>query len=157
MESVTCPIELPQVVKFARALGEADPVYEDMDAAVEQGFRSVLTPPTFTQGLPRFFSKDVRVVEEDQSSGVSNRGEPFKQIGGSLHGEQHFEYFVDVCVGDVLTATTSVRRTWQKSGKSGTRNFLERVTEYHDESGVLVVRSTAVLVSRKTVAISGDA
>jgi acyl dehydratase len=65
--------------------------------------------------------------------------------GTGLHAEQHYEYHRPLRVGDVLTATTTPGRRWEKQGRrAGTLVFGETITEYRDQNGELVVTARSV-------------
>jgi acyl dehydratase len=77
--------------------------------------------------------------------------------GSGLHAEQHYTYHRPVRVGDVLTATTTPGRRWEKQGRrAGVLVFAESVTEYRDQRGELVVTARGVAV-RTERAVSTDA
>ena len=64
---------------------------------------------------------------------------------GGLHAEQHYEYHRPLRAGDVLTAETKPGKTWEKESKrAGKLMFSERVTEYRDQNGELVVTARGV-------------
>jgi hypothetical protein len=65
--------------------------------------------------------------------------------GGGLHAEQHFEYHRHLRPGDVLTAKYGEGRSWEKQSKrAGLLKFSERVTEYYDQNGELVLTARSV-------------
>jgi acyl dehydratase len=77
--------------------------------------------------------------------------------GSGLHAEQHYTYHRPVRVGDVLTATTTPGKRWEKQGRrAGVLVFAETVTEYRDQQGELVVTARSVAV-RTERAVSTDA
>ena len=49
----------------------------------------------------------------------------------------------------VLSATEREGRTWQKTGRSGTLQFSEWITEYVDADGLPVVTATSVGVQQQ--------
>jgi len=67
---------------------------------------------------------------------------------GGLHAEQHYEYHLPVHPGDVLTAETKPGNTWERESKrAGKLTFRERVTEYRNQRGELVVTARGVGVT----------
>ena len=76
--------------------------------------------------------------------------------GSGLHAEQHYTYHRPVRVGDVLTATTTPGKRWEKQGRrAGVLVFAESVTEYRDQQGELVVTARSVAV-RTERAVSSE-
>ena len=72
-----------------------------------------------------------------------------------LHAEQHFEYFIPIRAGEVLTATTREGGTWTKLNRRGERlEFHDLITEFFDGTGALVVRSRAVEVRTKVAPVT---
>jgi acyl dehydratase len=146
------PIETGQILLFARAIGDANPIYADPERAI--------APPTFVQSSahydpdyplrPRFGEPWFGSGKTPSGGRRGDRAHGSDQGGGtSLHAEQHFTYHRPVRAGEVLTVETREGRTWEKHGKrAGTLQFRELVTEYRDASGELVV--TARMVGVRT-------
>jgi hypothetical protein len=132
--SVRLPVEAVQIMLFARSIGDENPAFVELACADE-----MVAPPTFTETLQHFipgyeFRPDPRrpwIGSEPTAMGVARQSAA--EI--TLHAEQHFEYHTDVRPGDVLTATTRAGKTWEKSGRSGTLRFFERITEFRKQSG----------------------
>lgn len=169
------PIEAGHVLMFARAIGEENPAYSDPGHA---GAGGPLAPPTFTiaaaqwdpdyplrphAGRPWHGSGATPGGPAPQRPAAQTRptsptdqdGEPARTAGtrpapaGGLRAEQHFTYHRPLRVGDVLHATTVPGRTWEKSGRTGSLRFAERITEYRDDAGELVVTARHVGVRRE--------
>ena len=153
------PVEAGHIMLFARAIGDANPVYY----GALTGEEDVPAPPTFVQasaqfdpdyflrpkiGEPWFGSgRDATgVVREDGGGGAGGGG------GGGLHAEQHYQYHRPLRAGDVLTATVRDGETWEKQGRRGGKLlFAETITEYRDQAGELVVTARAVGVRTEKV------
>ncbi|RFA11084.1 hypothetical protein B7R54_04285 [Subtercola boreus] len=141
-------VEPLQILLFARAIGDENPAYVETPA---------LAPPTFTQTLqhvlPDYEFRPRMNEPWIGTGGVADRspaeagptGET--ATGATLHAEQSFEYHRPIVAGDVLLATTRDGRSWQKEGRRGTMAFFERITEFRDGDGELVVTSTLVGVT----------
>jgi hypothetical protein len=144
-DHVTFPVESVHVMMFARAVGHPE-------AHVSPGDGRSPAPPTFTEARQHFVPDYAWRPRTDrpwigsgsQSSGVE--GEVSEEV--VLHAEQHFEYRRHVTVGDVLTSTTKPGRTWHKVSRHGHRlTFRERIDEFVDAGGDIVVTSTVVEVA----------
>src|SRR3954469_4599427 len=150
------PIEAGHVMMFARAIGDPNPVYTDVDAAAASGVGAIPAPPTFVTasaqfdpdyplrpkpGEPWFGSgRNATGAVATGSSGGSGGG------GTSLPPEQHYEYPRPLVVGDVLHARGRQGGQWEKQGRSGTLKFTELVTEYLDEHDEVVITARTVAV-----------
>lgn len=152
------PIEAGHVLAFARAVGDPNPVFVDADAAANAGLAGVAAPPTFVQAGAQFDPDYALRPRPDVPWFGSGSGPGFANSnGGGLHAEQHFEYHRPLLVGDVLTASSTEGRTWEKTGRRGGRlTFFERVTVYRDASGEPVVTARLVGVTTEKTG-QGDA
>jgi acyl dehydratase len=74
-----------------------------------------------------------------------------------LHGEQSFDYYAPVSVGDVLHATGAVTGTHDKPSSDGHHlsRYLVVRTEYHRPDGELVLAQTATILHRGPTRASG--
>jgi hypothetical protein len=137
------PVEAGHMLAFARALGAADP-----DGRLP-GVGDV-APPTFAIADAQFdpdYALRPRSGTAWHGSG-SDAGLVTEGAGG-LHAEQHFVYHRPIRVGDVLVPTSRPGETWEKQGRSGRLRFRERITEFRDEAGRLVVTAVSVSVLRE--------
>ena len=146
------PVEASHILMFARAVGDPNPVYDPSQTAPEE----MVAPPTFAQASAQFdpdYFLRPKIGEPwfgsgREPSGIKRdkkEGESSGSASGGLHAEQHYEYHRPLRAGDVLTATTTPGKTWEKEGKrSGKLVFSESVTEYRDQKGELVVTARGV-------------
>lgn len=147
------PIEEGHIMMFARAVGDANPIYHDRDAAADSDVGGIIAPPTFAQASAQFdpdYSLRPKIGQPWFGSGKEPTGNPGGSReggggGGFLHAEQHFEYHRHLRPGDVLSATTRPGKTWEKEGKrSGKLSFSESITEYRDQNDQLVITARSV-------------
>lgn len=149
------PIEAGHIMMFARAIGDKNPIYYDENYAKTTEARGIIAPPTFVQAGAQFdpdYYLRPKIGEPWFGSGKEPTGikEPGDaDIRSGLHAEQHFEYHRHLRPGDVLRAETREGKSWEKEGKRGGKLlFNERITEYRDQNGELVI--TARMVGVKT-------
>lgn len=151
VKTVTFPVEASHILMFARAIGDTNPVYADADATVSEGTGGILAPPTFGQAVAQFdpeYHLRPRPDEPWFGSGKTPSGVDKPKSLGGLHAEQHFEYLRPLRPGDVLTAEYRDGETWEKESKrAGRLTFRERIVEYRDRSGELVLRARSVGVT----------
>jgi acyl dehydratase len=119
---------------FARATGQTDPRYTDLDRAKQAGHRDLPVPPTF------FFSIDLEPADPFRS--LTDLGIDLRTV---LHGEQEFSYHRMAYAGDELAARSRVTDIYEKKG--GALQFLVRETTVTDQDGALVatLRGTTVI------------
>lgn len=144
------PVEAGQIMLFARAVGDPNPVYHDPEAAGRSDAGGIIAPPTFVMAGAHYdpgYPLRPRPDEPWFGSARDASGVAQSQSGGAVHGEQHFTYHRQVRPGDVLTVATRPGRTWQKaSRRGGTLHLSEMITEYRDEGGEPVVTARTVVV-----------
>ena len=148
------PVEASHILMFARSVGDDNPVYSAADAAAKTEAGGIIAPPTFAQASAQFdpdYGLRPKIGQPWFGSGKEPTGikrEPGgggRGGGGGLHAEQHFEYHRHLRPGDVLTATTSPGKTWEReSARAGKLVFSETVTEYRDQNGELVITARGV-------------
>jgi len=117
------------VAEFARALGDPEPAYQGGTA-----------PPTY----PIAF----------MTQALAGGAQAFLELGLDfmtlVHGEQEFEYARPARAGETLTLTGRIADVYEKTGSSGTLDFVVLETEARDEQGELVFFSRNTLISRRT-------
>lgn len=145
------PIEASHIMMFARAIGDANPVYYDADYAKNTEPGSIIAPPTFVQASAQFdpdYRLRPKIGQPWFGSGKEPTGVPPATGGGGgggLHAEQHYEYHRHIKPGDVLTPTVKPGESWEKQGRrSGKLVFTETITEYRDQNGDLVITARGV-------------
>lgn len=151
-KTITMPVEATHILMFARAIGDTNPVYNDAGAAKARETGGIIAPPTFVQASAQFDPTYYLRPQPGQKwfgSGRTASGVEGKAASaGGLHAEQHYEYHRHPRPGDVLTAEVRDGKTWEKQSKrAGKLSFRERITEYRDQKGELVVTATGVMVT----------
>lgn len=130
----TVDVERGRVAMFAKAIGETDPVYFDVDAARAAGHPDLLAPPTFVFGLDLEHSDTLGVLA---AHGVD--------LSAVLHGEQRFTYHRDVHAGDTLSLSAEFTDYYSK--RNGALEFLVRRSQL-TSGGDLVAEMESVSVIR---------
>src|SRR5207249_5770238 len=96
-EEVSFEVKRDEVLAFAEAIGEEDPIYRDTEAARAGGYPEQVAPPTFVTRMQILTSAQVVL---DQELGLD-----YARV---VHGEQAYEWRGPVVVGDVLTAAPRI-------------------------------------------------
>ena len=124
-----------QLKFFAKAVGEENPIYFDEAAAVAQGYRAILAPPTYgvTLGcaVPDPFARAIAV------------GLDATKI---LHTAQSFEYFEPICGGDKITLVATITDVFEK--RRGAFKFMVEETVATNQLGQLTTRFRQTVVER---------
>ena len=130
----TAQAEAGQLRFFAKATGEANPIYFDESAAREAGHRTLPLPPTFLFSL------------EIQQPAKGWRSELGIQPARVLHGEQSFTYHRTAYAGETLRFESQITDIYEKKG--GALSFVVRATRVTNEQGEHVADLRSVLVHR---------
>jgi acyl dehydratase len=120
---------------FAKATGQTDPIFVDLDAAQRAGHRDLPVPPTF------FFGVDLEVP--DPFDHLTAYGVDLRAV---LHGEQEFAYHRLAYAGDELSSSSKVVDVYEKKG--GALRFLVTELPVTDQDGTVVVTMRNTLVVR---------
>jgi acyl dehydratase len=157
---ITMPVEASHIMMFARAIGDTNPVYHDAQAARAGEAGGIIAPPSFVQASAQFDPDYFLRPKPGQTwfgSGKTPSGVEGKAASsGGLHAEQHYEYHRHPRPGDVLSVETRPGKTWEKESKrAGKLTFRERITEYRDQNGELVVTATSVGVTTERPVAQG--
>ena len=96
-----------KVREYARAVGETNPLYLDVDAAREAGYDDVVAPPMFAvvYGMPSV----MRLLFDDEI------GIDFSRL---LHGGQDFEWDALVVAGDEIGTSVEVKEIYERAGNT---------------------------------------
>lgn len=133
---VTARVEPGRLRFFLDTLGEGNPLYRDENAARAAGFSARPVPPTYLFCLE-----------------MMDATEPFEfltalniDLARVLHGEQRFDYYAPVVVGDTLTFKPKVTGVTDKKGGAMTLVVVE--TRVTNQDGVHVADTSRTVVIR---------
>ena len=129
-EPLTHEVESGAIIKFAKAIGDPNPLFNDMEAARKTRYGGLIAPPTFLRSL---FPGPSRI-------------EVRSPYPAGLDGGSEWEYFEPVRPGDSITVTTKVADISERQGRLGSMLFVIRETRYVNQFGAVVAlqRSTSI-------------
>lgn len=122
-----------KIVEFAEAIGDANPLSRDPEAAHAAGYPDVVAPPTF-----------LTIVNIGAIDAIISDPELGLDYSRMVHGDQSFYFRRPVHAGDRLSVTTYVEDIFVRMGN----DFLNVRAEIADETGALVCTGRAQLVVR---------
>lgn len=130
---VTVTIERGPLQLFAKATGQTDPLYTDVEIAWAQGHPDLPVPPTFLFGI--------ELSQPDPFGWITDLGVELNTV---LHGAQTFRYSSPTHAGDILTAQSTITNVYSK--KEGALEFIERRTDVtRDGMPVATLEGTTVV------------
>ncbi|WP_242396342.1 FAS1-like dehydratase domain-containing protein [Anaeromyxobacter oryzisoli] len=133
-EPVVHEVEKGAIRRFAEALGDPNPIYQDEAAARAAGFGGLVAPPTFPVAL---------------ASNERFRHSLDLGTRSILHGEQLFEYGRPLVAGDRVTVTSRVADVLERPAASGPTDVIVIEDEGRDDRGELLFRSRETLILRR--------
>ena len=136
----TATVAAEHIGAFARALGDLNPRYLDLQEVGGGPCGAIVAPPTYP----------IAFMTQAMAGGM----DAFLELGLDfmtlVHGEQEFEYLRPVRAGETLALTGRVADIYEKTGSSGVLDFVVLETEARDSEGQLVFFSRNTLISRRT-------
>ncbi len=129
-EAITYDVEKGAARKFAEAIGDDNPLFNDEEAARKSRYGGLIAPPTFMRSM---------------SAGRS-RATVQSPYPAALDGGSEWEYFEPVRPGDSITVTNEVSNMFEREGRLGNMLFIIRETNYVNQYGkaVAVQRGTGI-------------
>ncbi len=122
-----------KIREFARAVGSADPVSMDVEAARSAGFDDLVAPPTFGVVVQE---RALAQLLADPDAGID-----FSRV---VHGDQRFSFTRPIVAGDELSAVLTVASIKSLGGHS----MVTAETRLVDQTGAPVVTAISTLVVR---------
>ena len=123
-------VEKGAILKFARAIGDTNPIHTDEEAARQSRYGGLVAPPTFFRSLRS------GAMKVDVKSPYS----------ANLDGGSEWEYNEPARPGDQITVTTMVSNVFERPGRLGNMLFIQRETKYVNQFGstVAIQRTTGI-------------
>lgn len=126
-------IEKGMVRKFAEAIGDPNPLWQDEQYAKKSRYKGIVAPP--------------QIFCASMLSGAATRPDiplPYKRI---LDGGGEWEFFLPVKPGDIITSITKFADVLEREGKAGKMAFLIFETTHQNQRGEIVAKSRGTLIN----------
>ncbi len=122
-----------KIREFAKAVFSKDPANLDLEAAIKQGYKDLIAPPTFAV-----------VIQERSLTQVIADKEAALDFSRVVHGDQRFIHVRPIVAGDELTSELKVASVKQLAGNS----MVSFETQIFDAGQELVCTAISTLVVR---------
>jgi len=138
-------VEKGAIRRYAEAVGNDNPLYQDDEYARRSLYGSIIAPPGFfgwPTKTPCSCTGLADIVGELQAA-LARGG--FPRI---LDGGISYDFFLPVRAGDILIASPKVTGLSEKEGKGGTMIICNFETTYTNQNGDLVAKANQTFIAR---------
>lgn len=122
-------IEKGAIKKFAKAIDDPNPLWQDEAYAKNTKWGDIIAPPTFVA----FCKTDMPELNL-----------PLKRL---LHGEDEIEYYQPIRPGDTISSVCKVVNIYEKQGKTGPMIFTILETSHTNQKGQLVAKNRISIIA----------
>ncbi len=133
-------VEEGAIRRYAKAIGDPNPLYNDIEYARKSKYGRLLCPPGFT-GWPE---KDARLLGIQVGDALMAAGAPPRPIDGGAE----FEFFLPVGAGDILVETTKIINITEREMKSGKALFTQVEYTFTNQDGDVALRCMSTYINR---------
>ncbi len=138
-------VEKGAIRRYAEAVGNDNPLYQDDEYARRSLYGSIIAPPGFfgwPTKTPCSCTGLADIVGELQAA-LARGGFPRILDGGIA-----YDFFLPVRAGDILIASPKVTGLSEKEGKGGTMIICNFETTYTNQNGDLVAKANQTFIAR---------
>lgn len=125
-EPIVYEIEKGAIKKFAEAIGDPNPLWQDEQYAKKSVHGSIVAPPTFAISL-----------RHDPFMDRVKQLASFKRI---LNGGNDVESFLPIRPGDIIAVTGKIVDIRERAGKAGNMAFMTIELSYKNQKGELAAK-----------------
>lgn len=136
-EPIVFKVEEGAIQRYAQAIGDPNPLYNDPDFASKTKYGRLLTPPGFT-GWPVKAGRPTDKLFES----LIKAGAPPRLLDGGVE----FEFIEPVGAGDVLIATTKIANITERETRLGKAMFTTVEITFVNQKGDVALKSWSTLI-----------
>ncbi len=137
LDSIVFKVEEGAIQRYARAIGDPNPMFNDPNFASRTKFGRLLAPPGFT-GWPVKAGWDMFELVES----LVKAGAPSRILDGGIE----FEFIEAIGAGDALTATTKLAGMTERETRLGKTIFTTIEVSFVSQKGNLALRSRSTFI-----------
>ena len=139
-EPVVFKVEEGAIQRYAEAIGDPNPLYNDVEYARESKYGRLICPPGFTGWPTKLGVWDPLALPVM----LIKAGAPPSVLDGGIE----YEFFETIGAGDVLASTSKIVSMSEKETKSGKMVVTIVETTFLNQNGDVVVKSWATVINR---------
>lgn len=137
LETVIFKVEEGAIQRYAQAIGDPNPLYNDPDFASKTEYGRLLAPPGFTGWPVKAMRLSDRLLESLLKAGAPSR---------LLDGGIEFEFIEPIGAGDVLTSTTKINSINERETRLGKTMFTTLETTFVNQKGDVALQSRSTFI-----------
>jgi acyl dehydratase len=143
---VSATITRREAQRYARAVGDLDPIYFDEEAARAAGYEGLVVPPTFVGHAV----VEGSTLDDLRGDGMwVDRGRRLRlAVSRTMFGGEEWEFHAPVLVGDHITAERRLGKVEEKDDRSGPFVLIHTETTFTNQRGEVVAVSRLVGIAR---------
>ncbi|MGI9605468.1 MAG: FAS1-like dehydratase domain-containing protein [Acidimicrobiales bacterium] len=136
-----------EIARFARAIGETDPVHFNPEAAQAAGHPDVVAPPYFPYTI-RMHAANLVDRSQLEPDGSSSEDVPPLATDRAMAGETSIEMGVAIHAGDTITLEKRIVDLYEKTGRSGVLVFVKTEFLFTNQAGEMAMREEFTRIYR---------
>ena len=136
-EPVIFKIEEGAIQRYAQAIGDPNPLFNDIDYARKSKFGRMICPPGFTGWPVKTGFSIFNLVDSMIKAGAPPR---------LLDGGVEYEFLEPVGAGDTLIATVKVVNITERETKMGKTMFTKIETTFLNQNGNVALKGWATML-----------
>jgi acyl dehydratase len=137
LDTIVFKVEEGAIQRYAEAIGDPNPLYNDPDFASKTRYGRLLAPPGFTGWPVKAGRLSERLLES-----LAKAGAPSRLLDGGIE----FEFIEPVGAGDVLTATTKIVNMTERETRLGKTMFTTLETTFVNKKGNVALKSRSTFI-----------
>jgi acyl dehydratase len=145
--SVTIAVGRNDIVRFALATGEEDPVHLDTEAARRSGWRDVVASPGFLSVLAAY-SQLLVPRSRLRHDGLVHEQYPPLPVNRVVIGEVDQQFHRAIVAGDEITVSKRLVGMTEREGRQGAMVVIDFERRYIDQEDMLVAEERYSVVVR---------
>ena len=140
LDTTVFKVEDGAIQRYAQAIGDANPLYNDIGYASKSKYGRLICPPGFAGWPAKPEAWDPLALP----AMLIKAGAPPRLLDGGIE----FEFFEPIGAGDVLVATTKIVDMSEKATKTGNMVLTTVETSWLNQNGDVAVSSRSTVINR---------
>jgi acyl dehydratase len=136
-EPIVFKVEEGAIQRYAQAIGDPNPLFNDMENAGKNKYGRLICPPGFTGWPIKSGFSAFKLVDALIKAGAPTR---------LLDGGVEFEFIEPIGAGDVLTATTKIASMTERETRMGKTMFTTVETTYINQKKKMVLKARSTFI-----------